>query len=159
MARSNGTQTRTFDYTGADLTRVTNPENGIVTYQYDASHRVTKRTDAKLQETRYTYDTYGRLTQVQHWAWQSNFGYGQILAEQGNQRVNYYYDTNPLNGSYSQNAWGRLAAVEFWDETRGGQGTWNYMYSYNQAGRVIGQHATLNSQNFDATYAWTTKGG
>ena len=68
MPRSNGTQTRTFVYTGADLTSATNPENGTVTYQYDGSHRVTKRTDAKGQETRYTYDAYGRLTQVQHWA-------------------------------------------------------------------------------------------
>ena len=68
MARSNGTQTRTFAYTGADLTSVTNPENGTVTYQYDASHHVTKRTDALGQETRYTYDGYGRLTEVQHWA-------------------------------------------------------------------------------------------
>ena len=28
-------------------------------------------------------------------------------------RVNYYYDTNPFNSSYSQNAWGRLTAVTF----------------------------------------------
>ena len=54
MPRSNGTQTRTFAYTGADLTSATNPENGTVTYQYDLSHRVTKRTDALGQETRYT---------------------------------------------------------------------------------------------------------
>src|SRR5947209_8595030 len=87
MPRSNGKQTRTFVYTGTDLTTATNPENGTVTYQYDASHHVTKRTDAKGQETRYSYDTYGRLAQVQHWAWQSNYPNGQILAEQGNQRV------------------------------------------------------------------------
>ena len=40
-----------------------------MTYEYDGGHRVTKRTDAKGQETRYTYDAYGRLTQMQHWAW------------------------------------------------------------------------------------------
>jgi YD repeat-containing protein len=60
MPRSNGTgsytQTRSFVYTGNDLTSATNPENGTVTYQYDGSHRVTKRTDAKGQEARYTYD-------------------------------------------------------------------------------------------------------
>ena len=39
MPRSNGTQTRTFAYTGADLTSATNPENGTVTYQYD--YRIT----------------------------------------------------------------------------------------------------------------------
>jgi YD repeat-containing protein len=47
MPRDNGTQTRTFAYTGSDMPSATNPENGTVTYQYDGSHRVTKRTDAK----------------------------------------------------------------------------------------------------------------
>src|ERR1035437_9367820 len=103
MPRSNGTQERTFLYTGVDLTSARNPENGLVTYQYDASHHVTKRTDAKGQETRYTYDAYGRLTEVQHWA-------GSPLVELTQQRVDYSYDTNPLSGSYSQKAWGRLAA-------------------------------------------------
>jgi len=51
MPRSNGTHTRTFVYTGNGLTSATNPENGTVTYQYDGSHHVTKRTDAKGQET------------------------------------------------------------------------------------------------------------
>ena len=32
MIRGNVTQTRTFLYTGSDLTSVTNPENGTVTY-------------------------------------------------------------------------------------------------------------------------------
>src|ERR1039457_4317539 len=73
MPRSNGTQTRTFAYSGTDLTSATNPENGTVTYQYDGSHRVTKRTDAKQQETRYTYDPYGRLKRMQHWAWVSHY--------------------------------------------------------------------------------------
>ena len=68
MPRGSWTQTRTFVYTGADLTSATNPENGTVTYVYDGSHHVTKRTDAKGQETRYTYDGYGRLTETQHWA-------------------------------------------------------------------------------------------
>src|ERR1039458_2318910 len=53
MPRDNGTQSRTFVYTGSDLTSATNPENGTVTYQYDGAHHVTKRTDAKGQETRY----------------------------------------------------------------------------------------------------------
>jgi len=67
MPRSNGTQTRTFVYSGSDMTSATNPENGTVTYEYDAAHHVTKRTDAKAQETRYSYDTYGRLTATDHY--------------------------------------------------------------------------------------------
>ena len=122
MPRGGAPQTRTFVYTGADLTSATNPENGTVTYQYDASHKVTKRTDAKGQETRYMYDAYGRLTQVQHWAWIQDWHTGQyVLTEQAQQRVDYSYDSNPLNGSYSQNTWGRLAAVQFHDENERGR--------------------------------------
>jgi len=91
-------QTRTFNYTGTDLTSTTNPENGTVTYQYDGSHHVTKKTDAYGQETRYSYDAYGRLTQVQHWS-------GSPLSERTDERIDYYYDTNPCDGSFSQNAW------------------------------------------------------
>src|ERR1017187_2963278 len=54
------------------------------------------------------------------------------MQEQTQQRVDYSYDNNPLNGSYSQNAWGRLTAVQFHDENTGGP--FSYMYSYNQAG-------------------------
>ena len=67
MVRGGVTQTRHFVYGGTDLISATNPENGTVTYQYDGAHHVTKRTDAMGQETRYTYDSYGRLTEVQHW--------------------------------------------------------------------------------------------
>src|SRR6266498_1636003 len=56
MPRGGVTQTRTFVYTGNDLTSATNPENGTVTYQYDGAHRVTSRTDAKGQQTQYSYD-------------------------------------------------------------------------------------------------------
>jgi len=80
----------------------TNPENGTVTYEYDASNRVTKRTDAKGQETRYTYDAYGRLTAVQHWGMVQNPQTGYfVLTEMANEGVTYSYDSNPLNGSYS----------------------------------------------------------
>jgi YD repeat-containing protein len=129
----------------------TNPENGTVTYQYDGSHRVTKRTDAKGQETRYTYDTYGRVTEVQHWA-------GSPLAELTMQRVDYSYDTNPLNGNYTQNGWGRLTAVQYQDENTGDP--FSYMYSYNAAGRVTAQHMNFNGNavSFDAAYTWDTEG-
>ena len=108
-------------------------------------------TDAKGQETRYTYDGYGRLMQVQHWA-------GTPLVEMDMQRVTYSYDSNPLNGSYSQNAWGRLTAVQFRDENLGTP--FSYMYSYNQAGRVTAQHMDYDSGwlGFEATYSWDNEG-
>jgi len=91
---------------------------------------VTQRTDNMGQQTRYSYDAYGRLAQVQHWA-------GAPLAEQTNQRVTYSYDSNPLDGTYSQNTWGRLAAVQFQDTVD--NRVMSYQYSYNPAGRVINQ--------------------
>jgi YD repeat-containing protein len=173
MPRSNGTQTRTFVYSGADLIPATNPENGTVTYQYDAAHHVTTRTDALGQQTTYTYDSYGRLTEVQHWAWVQHNVYGQgpynSLDEQGAQRVYYTYDghatpsdVNPVDQSYPiHNPWGRLTAVQFSDESTGG--SYSYQYSYNQAGRVTAQHmdydrGTGNAVNFDAAYTWDQEG-
>ncbi len=129
-----------------------------VSHQYDAAHRVTKWMDAKGQETRYTYDGYGRLAQVQHWAPQMQITGQYILTEQEAQRVTYSYDSNPLNGGYSQNAWGRLTAVQFRD---GGRGTpFSYMYSYNQAGRVTAQHMDYDGGRlgYDATYSWDNEG-
>jgi YD repeat-containing protein len=154
MPRSNGTQARHFVYSGTDLTSATNPESGTTSYQYDGAHHVTVRTDAKGQQTRYSYDRYGRLTQVQHWT-------GSPLAEDTRQRVDIYYDnTNPFSSTYSQNAWGRLAAVQLHGKSTGGD--FYYMYSYNQAGRVTQQHLNYSFLNgpfdFDATYNWDNEG-
>ncbi|HZU27162.1 MAG TPA: RHS repeat domain-containing protein [Bryobacteraceae bacterium] len=65
------TQTRTFTWSGTDLASETTPEAGTVQYQYDGAHHVTLRTDAAGQQTQYSYDAYGRLTQVSHWTWVS----------------------------------------------------------------------------------------
>ena len=126
----------------------------------------TLRTDAKNQQTRYSYDAYGRLTTVQHYTPNSQ-GRQQ---EQPAQDVNYYYDSNPFVGGFSQNAWGRLAAVTFNNVQ---DASWNYvpsmyyMYSYNQAGRVTNQRMTYSFQpggslatvvNWDATYTWDNQG-
>src|ERR1017187_7233743 len=80
------------------------------------------------------------------------------MQEQTQQRVDYSYDNNPLNGSYSQNAWGRLTAVQFHDENTGGP--FSYMYSYNQAGRVTAHHMDVDSGalGFDAAYTWDDQG-
>jgi YD repeat-containing protein len=59
MQTASGTQTRTFTWSGADLVSTTNPENGTVNYTYDDAHHVLTRTDAKNQQTQYTYDMGG----------------------------------------------------------------------------------------------------
>ena len=72
--------------------------------------------------------------------------------------MTYSYDSNPLNGGYSQNAWGRLTAVQFQDENSGTP--FSYMYSYNQAGRVTAQHMNYDggALGFDAAYNWDNEG-
>jgi YD repeat-containing protein len=53
MPRGGYTQTRTFVWSAADLVSATNPDNGTVTYAYAEGHRVTQRTDAMGQQTRW----------------------------------------------------------------------------------------------------------
>jgi hypothetical protein len=62
------------------------------------------------------------------WEFQQTDGPG----EQTKQRAQYYYDSHPLNGNYSQNAWGRLAAVEFADEDTGAPFAYSYSYLEKQ---------------------------
>ncbi len=91
----------------------TNPETGTKTYVYDADHHVIQRTDAKGQRTNYTYDSHGRLETVRKYSWT---GVPPTLTEMVNQRVDYYYDSNPLQGGFTEYAAGRLAAVLFHNE-------------------------------------------
>ncbi|HEY2011924.1 MAG TPA: hypothetical protein VGH38_00425, partial [Bryobacteraceae bacterium] len=162
MLRNTDTQARGFGWTGSDLTTATNPENGTVSYTYDGAHHPLTRTDAKGQQTQYSYDTYGRLAEVRHYVLVPPYNQ---LQEVTNQRVDYSYDTDytGLNGSN----WGRLAQVTFQPEAGGNGETLGYLYSYNQAGRVTTQRMRVyykNWQNFgapadlDARYQWDTVG-
>jgi YD repeat-containing protein len=130
----NYTQTRSFQRSGSDLVSSTNPENGTVTYQYDGAHHVTLRTDAMAQQTKYTFDSYGRLGQVQHYVTVSPYGYPQLQAVP-KQDVTYYYDYPQMTGA--QNTWGRLAAVTFNGLNYDGTAPMSYVYSYNQAGVAV----------------------
>ena len=67
MPRGSATQTRTFNYnSGTTVTgfpqSATNPENGTVTYTYNANNLLASKTDAKRQNLTYQYDSYNRLT-------------------------------------------------------------------------------------------------
>src|SRR5205823_12091142 len=69
MTRNSTTQTRTFVYdpTTQRMTSATHPESGAVTYTYNGDGTVATRIDAKNQKTVYVYDSYKRVTQVQHY--------------------------------------------------------------------------------------------
>jgi RHS repeat-associated protein len=155
LTQVSGAQTRTFqwDTYSGNMLSATNPENGTVTYSYNGAHQVTQRTDAKGQQTQYTYDGYGRLSEVRH--------YPTAGTEDVNQRWDYSYDGSVSDSTFTvQNGWGRLSQVTFGGSALSGI----YMYSYNQAGRVIKQRLQVPSPttstpfNFDATYAWDNEG-
>ena len=128
------TQTRSFNYTlnngvGALLLSATNPENGTVTYTYTGNLLYTK-TDAKNQKTQYTYDSYNRPTQVQHFLLQIPFN---NYVEDVSQRVLYTYDSGT-------NAAGRLTGINYQPMSNGfQQPTFSETYTYSAAGSVLGK--------------------
>jgi YD repeat-containing protein len=169
------TQVRTFtwstrtvvgflNFAGTDMLTETNPETGKITYTYDANHRMITRTNAANAQRQYSYDGYGRMFQERHYTSHLEFGF-RVWDEQLGERVDYHYDSNPLDGAYSQNAWGRLTAVEFQNPVSGRE-KFSYQYSYNQAGRVTNQRMRVTPKpaplvqpfNLEATYAWDNEG-
>jgi YD repeat-containing protein len=103
MPRSGYTQTRTFNYTagttvGVHLLSATNPENGTVSYTYNADHTLATKTDAKGQVFTFGYDVYKRVT---------------TISVGGNVLRTYSYDTNSIDSSYSWNSAGRLTTITY----------------------------------------------
>jgi RHS repeat-associated protein len=159
MPRNGQDHPRHFTWSGVDLSSATNPENGTVTYQYDAAHHVTLRTDAKSQQTQYRYDAYGRLTQTRHYQMlPAPYPNPPVLTQVD--QVDYYYDT-PISSFGSSYTWGRLAGVAWGQPNYTSPEMW-YEYNYNQAGRVTGQRMAFIAANqevdADATYAWDNQG-
>ena len=87
------------------MTSATNPENGTVSYTYNTDNTLAHKTDAKGQQTVYTYDSFKRTTMAQY------YPTGTANPEDGCQRVTYSYDTNPYSSTFSHNSNGRLTAV------------------------------------------------
>jgi hypothetical protein len=109
------TQARTFNYLvgnaiTAYLQSATNPENGTVSYIYNyPDGTLAGKTDAKGTTLLYQRDAYGRVTQLQqHNPRDSN---GQPVPPTPIRT--YTYDTNPVDNTFSQHAWGRLTTVQY----------------------------------------------
>ena len=104
MPRGAVTQTRTFNYEAGThrMLSATHPESGTTTYAYNADGTLLSKTTAANRTTTYTYDGLKRVTLAER-AWDDCL------------RTEYYYDTNPFDGAYTQNAWGRIAAVRYFD--------------------------------------------
>jgi YD repeat-containing protein len=118
------TQVRTWSYDQLTqrLTSVTMPETGTTSYAYNTDGTVKTKTDAKGQVTEYVYDDKKRVTEVRN-------GVG------GTARVKYYYETNPLDGTFSAYTTGRLAAAEYLvTRNSGATATLYDMYRYRPWG-------------------------
>jgi RHS repeat-associated protein len=169
MPRAAGTQTRTFVYSGKYLTSATNPENGTVNYAYTANGKLYTKTDAKGQQIVYTYDAYLRLTQIQRFPTPGN--------EDVCQRTLFYYDTNPVDGSFSQYAFGRPTATQYGAPVASGNYcpnglpntvpyTFTEQYSYTQAGLVTKKRLAvaahignpLTTVNLDTSQTYDNQG-
>ena len=169
----NGTysQMRSYSWNDTDLASSTDPETGTTTYQYDANHHMTQKTDANGQQTRNTYDPYGRLQQTQHWTWVAT---GQdpdpahpvnTLQRIPSQDVDYYYDIPLDNSGYSTNTWGRLVGVQFHNEISPNDPfSLYYLYNYKPSGRVAGNRMEMFTSSgvklvdMQASYTWDTQG-
>ena len=131
QTRGTVTQTRSFNYnnSGGNVTALlqsaTNPENGTVSYTYNADNTLATKKDARSQQVSYTYDAFQRVTQI---------------TRPSGQNVVFYYDTNPFSSTYSQNALGRLAAVQYQANS---PHTFVEMYSYNAAGKLTAKELQI----------------
>ncbi len=158
MPRSTGTQTRSFAYSGNLLMSATNPENGTVSYTYNAYNKVATRTDAKSQVTAYTYDSYARLTEVQR------YPLGLGYAEDTCQRETYYYDGSVPTGfdsGYPHNAVGHLSALQY----MGGHDpsnpsvpcdtTFTELYNYGTPGAPVGKELLVTRTLQQSGVGWS----
>lgn len=139
------------------LTSVTHPESGTTSFAYNQDGSLQQKTDAKGQRHVHGYDSDGRLIEVKKYA------NGNPNSEDGCQKVNYYYGSNPFDGSFSQNITGRLAAVARGCAGSAGGGQFIEMYSYDSAGAVLKKRLRVSRGGSsiidkDVTYAYGSDG-
>jgi YD repeat-containing protein len=158
MPRPTGKQTRTFAYdtTTQRLMSETHPETGTTSYGYNTDGTLASKTNARNQVTKYAYDTYQRVTGIQKYPNPS-----QPTTADACQQVSYTYDT----ATGSQNAWGRLAAVQWGDPnltcSAMNYHKFTYTYSYTYAGLITSkrlQVAGLTAGTLSASYTYNNEG-
>ncbi len=160
MTRGATTQTRTFVFdSNGRMTSSTNPENGTVSYAYHPDGQMATKTDANGNWVEYDWNAFKRPVQVRRFA-------SSGLEDTCN-RLDYSYNTNPLDIQFSENAQGRLTVVQ-WGGITCAAGQFAEMYSYTQAGAVTKKRLRLTRQSapgnptstadLDATYLHDTEG-
>jgi RHS repeat-associated protein len=136
MPRTNGVQRRTFKYdAGGRPVFRHHAESGPQKMTYNSDGTLASKIDAKGQREVFSRDSYKRITAVTR--------YDAKGVVQPNETVSYFYDTNPFDTGFSQNATGRLSAVR-WGSVSTLPGMLTEMYSYTPSGRVVAQRLRLN---------------
>jgi YD repeat-containing protein len=151
MTRGGTTQLRTFNYdaTTQRLTSMAHPETGTTQFNYNADGTLNYRLDARNQKAAYTYDGFGRVTQISR--------YLASGAEDTAQRVTFAYDDSPTNGL------GRLSQANW---KTGGNLQFAYNYAYTAAGLPTSKKMTITktsgtftqSGQLETTYSYDTEG-
>src|SRR5262249_17493502 len=113
-------------------------ETGTVSYTYNTDGTMATKTDAKGQKVVYVYDGNKRVTQIQRYP-------SPGTVEDLCQRTSIYYDTNPLDATFSQNSTSRKTAVQ-WSGTACATGyQFAEMYSYTPGGLMSGKRFRTNN--------------
>ena len=86
-----GSQVRSFWWTGSDLQQATNPGNGTVSYTYYGAGLVRSKLQNSGKITYYNYDAYGRVTDTHP--------YPNGTSEDLSQRVHYSYDQTTVGSA------------------------------------------------------------
>ncbi len=136
------TQTRTwvYDPTTQRLTSKTSPEAGTVTYTYNTDGTVATVTDAKSQQKKFTYDSYGRVTKISAPGQSYSYSYGSTLD-----------GTNTL---------GRVSSISYSVGQHSVQEGYNYTQNGDVAAKGIGLDGNnpLNEGALIATYSYNSEG-
>jgi RHS repeat-associated protein len=151
------TQTRSWVYNPKTLllTSKTTPESGTVTFTYNSDGTLATATDAKNQRRVYTYDSYGRITQIARGTVSNG-----TFTENTSQRTTYQYEGT--NGGYSSATAGRVSQITY----SGPHGlSFVEWYNYMKAGAVTNKRLTMtgtpfgsSSINMDAVYTYDSEG-
>jgi RHS repeat-associated protein len=152
------TQTRSWVYSSTTelLTSKTMPESGTVSYTYNTDTTLATVVDANNHEKKFTYDTYGRVTQVARGTLS-----GTTFTEDTTQRSNYTYDSSHTTNCGSlTNTMGHVAEIDY--QVVEGRYAFAECYNYNTEGAVTKKTLTSSTSGappaMTATYSYDTEG-
>ena len=157
-----GSQTRTFAYNSLkQMISASNPENGTISYQYDADDNLLVKTDARGVSIHYSYDALSRITR--RW-YNGSSAIGStthnspaLPANVGaTNEVRFYYDSQSLPGGappFSRGAsLGHLVAQVY------GTGSNGDYYGYDTLGRQNVKIQQTGSSNYQMLASYNFAG-